>query len=88
MLALRWYANEKLEVKRDLVVISAHDMAEVLEKANEHGQLFEALTAVRDRLEHVLGDDASRVRWAGEAQALWTEINEVLGEETSNAGDD
>lgn len=35
MLGLRWYANEKLEVKRDLVVISADDMAEVAEKANK-----------------------------------------------------
>lgn len=34
MLGLRWYANEKLEVLRDLVVLSAHDFAEVLQAAN------------------------------------------------------
>jgi hypothetical protein len=34
MVALRWYANERLEVKQDLVVIDAHDFAEILEAAN------------------------------------------------------
>lgn len=30
MLGLRWYANERLDVVRDLVVVSAYDMSEVL----------------------------------------------------------
>jgi hypothetical protein len=37
MLALRFYANESLEVIRDLVVVDAHVFAELLEAANGHG---------------------------------------------------
>lgn len=36
MLGLRWYANEKLDVVRDLVVVDAHDFHEVLEVANKN----------------------------------------------------
>lgn len=36
-LALRWYANERLTVTRDLVVLDAHDFAEILEAAR-HGR--------------------------------------------------
>jgi hypothetical protein len=32
VLALRWYANERLAVTRDLVVLDAHDFAELLEE--------------------------------------------------------
>jgi hypothetical protein len=31
ILALRWYADERLHVRRDLVVLDAHDLAELLE---------------------------------------------------------
>lgn len=34
MLALRWYENERLDVGEDLVVLSVHDFAELLEAAN------------------------------------------------------
>ena len=40
MLALRWYENEKLDVKRDLVVVSAHDFAEILVAANNWAELM------------------------------------------------
>jgi hypothetical protein len=33
ILALRWYADERLHVRRDLVVLDAHDFAEILEAA-------------------------------------------------------
>lgn len=33
VLALRWYANERLHVRRDLVVLDAHDFVEILEAA-------------------------------------------------------
>lgn len=36
MLGLRFYATERLQVTRDLVVVDAHDMAEVLEAANKY----------------------------------------------------
>lgn len=36
MIALRWYSNERLEVIRDLVVVDAHDFAEILEAANRN----------------------------------------------------
>lgn len=35
MLALRWYENERLDVGEDLVVLGAHDFAEMLEKVNQ-----------------------------------------------------
>jgi hypothetical protein len=35
LLALRYYSTEKLDVISDLVVLDAHDFAEMLEKANE-----------------------------------------------------
>lgn len=35
MLALRFYDTERLSVGHDLIVVSAHDFAEVLEAANE-----------------------------------------------------
>lgn len=81
MLALRWYANEKLDVLRDLVVISAHDMAELLEKANDHEFLRQALVSMRTRLIECMEQDASKVRYSGEAAALCTEIDEALGED-------
>jgi hypothetical protein len=34
MLALRWYDTDRLDVGLDLVVITAEDMAELLERAN------------------------------------------------------
>lgn len=37
MLALRFYKDQALNVLRDLVVVSAHDFAEVLEAANKMG---------------------------------------------------
>lgn len=42
MLGLRWYANERLDVIEDLVVINAHDMAEVLEAANQWARVKSA----------------------------------------------
>jgi hypothetical protein len=45
MLALRWYANGKLEVKRDLVVLSIHDFAEMLECANQWAELMASIDA-------------------------------------------
>lgn len=33
VLALRWYATERLDVGRDLVVLDAHDFVEILEAA-------------------------------------------------------
>lgn len=35
LLALRWYADERLHVGRDLVVLDAHDFAEILEAARD-----------------------------------------------------
>lgn len=37
MLGLRWYANERLDVVRDLVVVSAFDMSEILAEVNGGG---------------------------------------------------
>jgi len=34
MLPLRWYANERLESALDLVVLSAYDLAELIDSAN------------------------------------------------------
>lgn len=34
MLALRWYETDRLDVGEDLVVVSAHDFAEMLQAAN------------------------------------------------------
>lgn len=88
MLALRWYANEKLEVRRDLVVISAHDAAEMQERANEAAALRKTLASMQSRLIECMEQDASKVRYSGEAAALCTEIDEALGIESTNAGDD
>lgn len=35
LLALRWYTTDRLDVGEDLVVLSAHDFAELLEAANK-----------------------------------------------------
>lgn len=52
MLGLRWYANEKLDVLEDLVVIGAHDFAEVLRAA-------EADTPSEDEMVIELSRDAT-----------------------------
>jgi hypothetical protein len=37
MLALRFYDNERLKIGLDLAVVSLHDLAELIERANLHG---------------------------------------------------
>ena len=37
MLGLRYYANERLDVVRDLVVVSAYDLSEMLTTLREGG---------------------------------------------------
>lgn len=44
MLALRWYDNERLDVGLDLITMSAHDAAELIEKANRVVALEECLS--------------------------------------------
>ena len=36
MVPLRFYANEKLDVLLDLIVVDAHDFAEILADANAY----------------------------------------------------
>lgn len=48
MLALRWYTTDRLDVGEDLVVLNAHDFAELLEKVNRPSPVRVFITT-RDR---------------------------------------
>ena len=41
MLPLRWYSNERLEVRLDLVVMNAYDAAEIIADANAYRALMD-----------------------------------------------
>ena len=41
MLPLRWYSNERLDVRLDLVVMNAYDAAEMIEDANKYRALMD-----------------------------------------------
>jgi hypothetical protein len=66
MIGLRWYKNEGLEVARDWVAVDAHDMAEVLEAANQGAVALDLIERIKgDPSIQTLGGILSAIREAG-----------------------